>query len=507
MENIIKIVSRSSALATIQARMVGNSLVSKNPNINVKYYTHSSIGDNDQSLDIKSANTVGVFTNTLSKLIIKSKYDIAVHSWKDYPVDSNKDASIFGTLARADMRDILLLKKPTIGSKKSISIMTSSPRRRYALKKILHKLIPLKYKKIIFKNLRGNIDTRIKKFMVSNNDGIVIAKAAIDRILSSNNNISLELKKQLTICNEECHWIILPLSCFPTAPGQGAIGIEAKSDNYNIIKKIKSINDEKTYRNVLEERKKMKQYGGGCSQKIGISIWEKNSFLIYSILGLTTSREKLKTIKVQNNLKDISYPINRNYIFPKNKKEQNIFKRTNINKNEMLSGIENSIIYISRKNVLHFNPTFKKTNILWTSGLKSWISTAKKGYWINGSSDSLGEDETLNISNFLGNNFETVKLSFSNKKSISKTVINTYKLDSPKFPKDLNKRTHFFWMSSFAFETAIKKFPEIIDRYHACGMGNTYDILSKVLGEDKRLSCYLSYDDWRKKMIKVENDN
>ena len=507
MKNIIKIVSRGSALATIQAKMVGESLRSKNSDITVKYFTHNSIGDDDQSLDIKSSSTIGVFTNTLSKLIIKSKYDIAVHSWKDYPVSSNIETSIFGTLGRADMRDILLLKKPKSTSKKSISIMTSSPRRRYALKKILHKLIPLKYKKIIFKDLRGNIDTRIKKFMVSNNDGIVIAKAAIDRILSSDSNISLELKKQLIICNEKCHWIILPLSCFPTAPGQGAIGIEAKSNNYNIIKKIKSINDEKTYRNVIAERKKMEQYGGGCSQKIGISIWEKNSFSIYSIIGLTTSGEKLKTIKIQNNLKSVSYPMNRNYIFPKNKLEQTIFKRTNINKNKVLSNIENSIIYISRKNVLHFNPKFKKTNVLWTSGLNSWISTAKKGYWVNGSSDSFGEGETLNIPNFLGNNYEIVKLSFSNKKSISKKVINTYKLDSPKFPENLNERTHFFWMSSFAFEEAIKKFPEIIEKEHACGMGNTYDSLSEILGKGKRLSCYLSYEDWGKKMIKVKHDN
>ena len=62
-------------------------------------------------------------------------------------------------------------------------------------------------------------------------------------------------------------------------------------------------------------------------------------------------------------------------------------------------------------------------------------------------------------------------------------------------------------MSSFAFEEAIKKFPEIIEKEHACGMGNTYDSLSEILGKGKRLSCYLSYEDWGKKMIKVKHDN
>ena len=127
--------------------------------------------------------------------------------------------------------------------------MTSSPRRRYALNTYLKNLIPLQFNNLKFHDLRGNINTRIKKFLDNDADGIVIAKAALDRILNAKLS-DINIKNNINTCLRQHHWIILPLSLFPTAPGQGAIGIEINTANQEMIKIINTINVIDIYKNV-----------------------------------------------------------------------------------------------------------------------------------------------------------------------------------------------------------------------------------------------------------------
>ena len=84
----------------------------------------------------------------------------------------------------------------TLKSKERIQIMTSSPRRRYSLEQNLIELVPIKFNKINFLDLRGNIDTRLKKFINDQNtDGIVIAKAALDRVIHTDMQEAQSLKE------------------------------------------------------------------------------------------------------------------------------------------------------------------------------------------------------------------------------------------------------------------------------------------------------------------------
>ena len=110
MDNCIKIASRASVLARIQAKLVGERISDKYPNYKVEYHWIKTTGDLNQRLDISSGSTVGVFTSDISQRIISSEFDIAIHSWKDYPIADNLKSKIYGTLERADMRDILILK-------------------------------------------------------------------------------------------------------------------------------------------------------------------------------------------------------------------------------------------------------------------------------------------------------------------------------------------------------------------------------------------------------------
>ena len=498
MLNQINIITRDSILAKIQGKAVGTKIYAVFPKLKINYHTSKTVGDLDQTLDIKSGEMRGLFTSDISEHIIKGHYDIAVHSWKDYPIVNNNFTKIVGTLSREDSRDILFIKKESTNKNfiEKLSIMTSSPRRRYGLEKILNRLIPVRFDKLLFKDLRGNIDTRLKKFMSSDDEGIVIAKAAIDRIMQDN-EIGTSLKKQIEYCLRSCHWVVLPLSLYPTAPGQGAIAIEARIDNLEIVDIIKKINNEVDFKNVQYERKIISKYGGGCSQKIGVSIWEKNGNLIQSLSGITEKGEILKFYGMIERSKPFKKALTGSLnIFPKIKNERSIYKRIDYNKNDRLNAIDKTIIYLSRKNVLKHNPIFKHSCILWTSGLKTWESAVNKGYWIQGSSESLGEEELKKIETLFSEKYPIIKLTFAGDILDSNKIIDTYKLENPEFPSDFEKRTHFFWTSPRLFKIAIKKFPSIKNKNHSCGMGNTYKTLYKFLGN--KVNGFLSYDEWLK---------
>ena len=503
MKKTLNIISRSSTLAKIQAHMVGSAISQKYPQISLNYISTKTSGDVNQNLDISNSSTMGVFTSDISDQVVNEKDSIAVHSWKDFPIEDNKKTNIYGTLKRADMRDMLFLKTELKNLKyiDELIIMTSSPRRRYALETNLADLIPISFGKINFIDIRGNIDTRLKKFMADEAHGIVVAKAAIDRILEyeKSNNISTS---PIQTCLEASQWMVLPLSLFPSAPAQGAIGIEVANNNSLLIDLVHSINEKETFDNVANERKVMSRYGGGCSQKIGVSIWEKNNLKIKSINGLTEDGEVLEdftTISSRLSEPDSNKTTNRSNAFPVAKTEKNIFSRRFLDKNTQIGKIKDSIIYITRKTVLQNKPAFAHSCILITSGIKTWRESVKKGYWINGTTDSMGQSE-LDQLGFITSGKDVIKLSFKENSSDKTDTIDLYELLDPKFPKDFEEREEYFWMSSFAFSVALERYPAIIKKRHASGMGNTYNKIKKLIGQDNEITPYLSYEHWLKSL-------
>ena len=505
MNKSINIISRSSILAKIQATMVGKAIKNAHSNIDIKYIISKTSGDLDQNLDISDGTTLGVFTSDISKKVEESENSIAVHSWKDFPIVEDNATGIYGTLKRADMRDMLILKESLKMQKNidQLTIMTSSPRRRYAIEKNLKDIVPINFNKFYFKDIRGNIHTRINKFLNGDTHGIVIAKAAIDRIINDdkyNSDKNALIKK----CLKKHHCMVLPLSIFPSAPAQGAIGIEVANKNKYLIDIVESINDVETFENVNLERKIMSKYGGGCSQKIGVSIWDKNDSKLKSINGITEEDKKLEDFDLIKSGNDTLKRDTKIYnAFPIGKNEQRIFRRIESNKNDELYEIQDSLIYITRKNVLKHLPKFRLSCNLITSGIKTWMEAAKKGYWISGTSDSLGQAEITSL-NSLFNFKKIIKLTFKNEFANDKDSIDLYELKEPNFPDDIEKRDNFFWMSPYAFKIAIKLYPSILKKHHSCGMGNTFEQIKKIITNEKYLTPYLSYEHW---LNKVENKN
>ena len=501
---IIKILSRKSDLAVIQAREVGDRIKQHYPNIEIQYITKKTSGDIDLKTPLSEMSSSGVFTDDLRNDLMLNKCDLAVHSWKDLPLNLGAETILAGSLKRADQRDILLIKKNQINKiikKKSLNILSSSPRRIYNLKSFVVDYLPLKVEKVSFENVRGNIPLRFKKFFEKKSDGLILAKAAIDRLLINDINELKEISNLIRGYLTKCYWVITPLSQNPTSPGQGALGIEVKKNNKALIEIIKKISHQETIKCVDFERSILKKYGGGCHQKIGASYIPTHFGYINSQKGETENGEKFYSWDIHSKDNKLTKKTDIKNIYPSNLSDHKLFNRSYLNKSsKLVSELENKCIWISRTSALPEDVKINPTNVIWASGIKTWRSLAKKGIWVNGTSDGMGENFDTNINSLTKNKW--IKLTHkSAHESRIKEVIYTYELKKLPFNEDISKKKYYYWMSSSAFKYILSMYPEIINAHHACGPGNTFEELQKIIKDPKRLEIVLTYNSWKNKLL------
>ena len=497
----LTIISRRSILAQIQAEMVGRRILEYFPKTKIKYIQKDTIGDLDLDTPLYKMPEIGVFTDDIRNELIQKKADLAVHSWKDLPVELEEGTKISATIERADLRDILIFKKNSI-SKDDVSIYTSSPRRKENLSNFLPKALPSQPKKIRFLDIRGNIPTRIKKLIGSDVDGLVMAKAALDRIINDNTTKFLKEKKEVLNFFKELNWMVLPLSENPSAPAQGALAIESRTKDEETLRILNKINNEEVFKSVEKERKILKKYGGGCHQKIGVSHQILKMGEVLNLKGETEEGIRLNENSFFPKAKFIDESLSKIISFyPQKPENSSFFDREIIqNSSKALKNITNSGIYVSRSNALDNFSNIKDSNTIWTSGIKTWLSLSRKGLWINGSSDSLGEIESP-PENVL-KKIKWYKISHNAAPKGDKEIIPTYRLIKKELPKEIKDVSHFYWMSSSSFKYAVKKYPEIKNRSHSCGLGKTFDEISAII--PGKVYPYLKYQDWLEKIKKAK---
>ncbi|MGE3760473.1 MAG: hydroxymethylbilane synthase, partial [Pseudobdellovibrionaceae bacterium] len=273
----VKIASRKSDLARIQAYQVGETLKEQNPQLEVEYFFRESLGDQNLQDPLWKMPEKGVFTEDFLRGLIEGEFDLVVHSWKDLPTAHREHTEIVGTLTRADSRDMILFKKDSIAhfyknSQNKLRLFSSSPRREQNLIPFLKEFMPFAVESVEFSSVRGNVQTRIQKMLDhSEVDGLVVAKAAMDRLLTAEREEFLPTQKRIREMVGKCNFIVPPLSLCPTAAAQGALAIEIKRDRTDLKGLVKSINCSTSYLSADLERRWLSRFGGGCHLKIGVS--------------------------------------------------------------------------------------------------------------------------------------------------------------------------------------------------------------------------------------------
>lgn len=256
--------SRSSDLALWQAHHVKKELEKKNKGLSVEIKLIQTKGDKILDVALSKIGDKGLFTKELEIHLLNKTIDIAVHSLKDLQTDIPKGLKLAAVTKRHDVEDVLIARKKGITIEKlpeGATVATGSLRRRCQLQHMRPD--------INIVELRGNVPTRIQKFLDSNWDAIILARAGVER---------LKLQKHISsiISTDE----ILP------AVGQGALGIEIHEENKFAFDVVQKIHDENTYAAVIAERTLLKALEGGCQVPIGAFAHVKpNGFYLTGMVG------------------------------------------------------------------------------------------------------------------------------------------------------------------------------------------------------------------------------
>ena len=238
--------ARGSKLSLAYVSKVKNLILKNSQDVDIQVKTIKTSGDIHKDAKLSEIGGKNLFCKEIEENLLKKNIDIAVHSLKDMESEEHVSLMIGAFIKRNDPRDVLIGNKIKKLSElnNELKIGSSSKRRELQLKKI--------NKNISVVNIRGNIDTRIKKIEEKKLDAIILAAAGVK-------SLNLENKISLTFETND----MLP------AVGQGIIAVQCKKDDKLVIDIIKKINDEETNLCAKAERKMLKTIGGDCETAVG----------------------------------------------------------------------------------------------------------------------------------------------------------------------------------------------------------------------------------------------
>ena len=497
----IRIAARKSDLARLQARRVGDALLEKDPSLQIEYKFRESLGDQNQNDPLWKMPERGVFTQDFLGDLIAGNCDLVVHSWKDLPLDNREETSIAATLPRADARDLMLVKKQ--GWKRAVErntfrVFSSSPRRAYNLESFLKRALPHSFEKIDFEVVRGNVQTRIRKLLANDEvDGLVVAKAAIDRLLQSTEEEFRESRDFVSEALAQCRFMVLPYRENPSAAAQGALAVEIKKGRSDLEALLAKIHCARSFAAAQKEREVLGTFGGGCHQKIGVSVIDCAWGQVLSLRGLTTAGQVLDEWKIVAS-EPRAFKFEESWPQPGEKNK--FFER------EVLSNlpfpVNANAFWVAREEAWPRDWNAPEAALLWTSGIETWFKLARRGLWVTGSNEGLGEDRETGLESLVPNGLRWLKLSHDRSPENTMPRMVTYRLkdlppaDLAPLVEKLSQKKHFFWMSGTQFAKALELVPQIRHAQHACGPGNTWHAIRRILGPEAFIELRLSFDEW-----------
>jgi hydroxymethylbilane synthase len=249
--------TRGSQLARAQTRLVETTIQGAHPDLTIETKIIATRGDKARVVDPR-AGRKGLFTAEIERALITRDVDIAVHSAKDLPSETSPLAEIAAVLPRAPMDDVLVSKHP--GGLSSLphgaTVATGSVRRRHQL---LWKRADLDSI-----DLRGNVPTRLRKLAENEWDGIILARAGLERLGMSPTRTEINFESQRFFLE------ILPCEIFLPAGGQGIIALQVRSDDQSTKTVVDLINDRGTLLCLQAEREFLRRLQGDCNCPVGV---------------------------------------------------------------------------------------------------------------------------------------------------------------------------------------------------------------------------------------------
>ena len=254
---LIRIATRRSKLALAQSRWVQSQLEAAHPGLRVELREYVTRGDQVQNVPLAQVGGKGLFTKEIEDALLRGDAELAVHSLKDLP-DAMPDGLILGAVpAREDPRDALVLPPNMLRGGEEVNgenPLHRLPNRARVGSSSLRRAAQLLHARpdLCLEDVRGNVDTRLRKLDEGQYDALVLAAAGLRR-LDLAGRISASLPPEL---------------CLP-APGQGALALQCREGDAATRQALRVLDDPEARTCVVAERAALATVGGGCSVPLG----------------------------------------------------------------------------------------------------------------------------------------------------------------------------------------------------------------------------------------------
>jgi hydroxymethylbilane synthase len=272
----LRIATRKSPLALWQARHVSALLAAAHPGLMVELVEVSTTGDLDQTQPLREFGGLGVFTREVQRVVLDQRADLAVHSLKDLPTEPHPELTLGAIPERGATADALVLPlgQTVTDSPYSVPpggrIGTGSPRRQSQVRALRPD--------VTLVEVRGNVDTRLRKLDQGECDALILACAGLER-LGLGDRISQRLG---------------PPAMYH-AVGQGAIGIECRSSDELTKSLLAAITHCPTWAAVTAERSLLATLRAGCHAPVGVATAVNDGRLTLTGVVLTTDGQQCWT--------------------------------------------------------------------------------------------------------------------------------------------------------------------------------------------------------------------
>ncbi|MEI1374339.1 hydroxymethylbilane synthase [Nostoc sp. UHCC 0926] len=271
----IRIGSRKSQLALVQTYWVQEQLQKSFPDITFEVHTMSTQGDKILDVALAKIGDKGLFTKELEVGMLNQEIDFAVHSLKDLPTHLPEGLTLAAITERENPADALVVhekhKDKQIDTLPEGAVIGTSSLRRLA--QLRHH-----FPHFTFKDVRGNLITRLAKLDAGEYDALILAAAGLERLGMG----------------DRVHQI-LPANISLHAVGQGALGIECRADDSELLSLLKVIEHPQTRDRCLAERSFLRSLEGGCQVPIGVNTEISGENL--TLTGIVASVDGQKLVK------------------------------------------------------------------------------------------------------------------------------------------------------------------------------------------------------------------
>jgi len=279
----LTIATRGSKLALWQSNHIKSLIESNFPDVSVELKIIITSGDKILDVALAKIGGKGLFLKEIEESMLRGEAQMAVHSLKDVPTVMPEGLLLSAITMREDVRDAMLSEKYSdlLSLPHAAVVGTSSLRRKMQILKIRPDLV--------IKDLRGNVDTRIRKLKEGEFDAIILAAAGINR-LGLNESVK--------------HFSPIPREQMLPAMGQGALGIETVNESW-VLEIAAFLNDDSSRLETTIERGFVDTLQGGCQVPIGVSarVQENGEVSVSSILGMPDGSEVMGeslTVKISD---------------------------------------------------------------------------------------------------------------------------------------------------------------------------------------------------------------